>query len=558
MRSIRLALLILTIILVGSTRGADVRFVAVTKAALYTQNGPGIPELNSTLPYQFRALVDLTRAQAITSATIKWPQSGPIRTLTNYTAYWEYSERFSTPSALNVAHPNGTYTCQIQAATDGRKTNTLTLSADVYPNPPHIANFAAAQAVDSRIDFTLQWDPPGTGPSDFIHVRVFSGTQLIFETGAYPGASGALNGSALSVVIPRNVLLEGSVYRGEITAWRKSTDNAGYAGVPAWAAYTRKTEFPIRTVFGTTDVHWFGFAKVQKHTQNNALAPALTANNAFNFLAFADATAALNVKAASLKPAGGTGRALAANSTSWRFNQEFNSAQVLDTSYPAGNFDLSIDTLHNGNRIQPLTLPLPAYYPAAAPQISNWNEANSFEAGKPFTVKWNPLSSGTGNDFVQVTLRRNGQVLFQTGAHPFATGTTALNGMSTSVLLPANLLQPGEPGELSILFLKPVTLDTFTYPRSLGFAGYGRETIATIRTRGGNVTAPLIRNSRLNAGNMELEIPAMAGRLYLIQGSPDLRTWTDLLYTNAPSALFFPRIPHNRQQHHLFLRSVVF
>lgn len=530
---------------------AEVRFIAVSKGQLWEQTDSSSPKELAGAPFQFRAFVELARPNAISTTSLKWPAPpGTTRTLANRTNLWELQERFATRVQLNNSHPNGVYTFLTESAADGRRTNSVSLSTDSYPLALRIANFAEAQAIDSRADFTLRWDAAGTGANGFVHLRILKDGLTVFQSPSYPQAAGALNGNAASFVIPRNTLAEGGVYQGEITIWRKVIeDTKGYPGVAAWAGYTQTTSFPLRAVFAITDVHWYGFAKVQRCVQTSANPPA--AVNVFEMLAFADATQPDNLDSASIGTSSGPAP-LVKSGSSWRLRESFPTQGALDTRFPPGALTLTLDTAHNGIRQQSLALPAGSF--PAAPQIANFNEASAIDSTQPFVLRWNPLAGGAASDFVQVQVRKGAALALSSAEHPFAPG--ALNGTSTSFALPAGFLGPGEACEVSILFLKAAVRDTFSYPRALGLCGYARQTTATVRARGGNVTTPLLRNLRRNGGAIQFDFAADPGRQYVVQGSADFRAWSNLLFTNAPGASFTLQLPIDAGSKHQFLRIV--
>lgn len=533
----------------GKVIGAEVRFIAVTKGSLWEQTDTGAPGQKTGNAFTFRAHEELVRLNALTAATLKWPSLVNLtRPLVNNGLVWELSEAFGSRNLLNAADPNGTYTFVTESAADGRRTNTVTLSADIYPNPLRVANFVECQTIDSQQNFTVRWDPAGSGGNGFTQLRVFEDNQLVFQSPSYPQASGALNGSASSMVIPGKTLAEGKAYRGELTIWRKVTDDVtGYPGVSAWAAYTQTTEFALRTRFAVTDVFWYGYAKIQNFGQTSANAP--VPNGTFAFRAFTDATAAANIKGASLGS-----KALINQSGTWRFNEDFPSQQALDAQYPNGALAFSIQTEHNGVRNLSLNLPAGAF--PAAPRLSNFNDANAIQAGQAFTLRWDPLAGGAASDFVQVMVRKGGTTILRSGDHPYATG--ALNGVSTSFGLPANLLASGEACDVTLFFLKASALDPYSYPNALGVSGFARQTTATIRARGGVVTTPRIDKLRRIPGAVEFEFDADAGRQYIVEQSSDFSIWNNLIVTNAPGARFLLRLPLEGQTHHRWMRVVAY
>ncbi len=532
------------------TDAVDARFVQVGKSVWYTQNGTGAPVLQAS-PYLFRTRVDATKADDIGAATLRWPSPTTTRALSNGVTYWEYSQRFSTIDAMNLAAPNGTYTMVTQGALDGKKTNVLTLAADVYPNPVHIANFAAAQKVNAKADFTLQWDPPGTSAGDMIQVRIFANDQVIFETGPIPGAPGALPGSTTSCLIPKNTLVEGAVYRAQVMANRKaSSDAAGYPGVPAWALYARATEFTLRTAYSTLDVNWYGISKIRRFTQNSVLTPAPLPSGGFSFNAFTFATDPLNVQKVSVKLPNATTKTLSASGEIWTAADNFNTQPLLDAAYANGAYELNIQTKHNGAQKLALTFSSTSTPPPV--QISNWNEASAFDSTRAFALKWLPLAGATVDDFFQVVVTKSGNTVFQTGSYPGATG--ALDGRATSVSLPAGLLSPGESADVTLTYCKAISVDPFTYPQSLGTVMSACETRATIQAAGGNISAAALNVAKVSNDVLEFTLTCTEGRQQVVQVSRDLVNWSDAFVTNAPSASFPLRFAVDKLEHTILVR----
>src|SRR5689334_2620148 len=116
--------------------GKDATFVLVSKNIGYTQTSASAPVILATNGFFFRARVELSPGATLSSASLKWPMPvNATRPLLEGSSAWEFSQSYNAQSALNLAHPIGTYQLVSTSAADGRHTNTVTLSADVYPNP---------------------------------------------------------------------------------------------------------------------------------------------------------------------------------------------------------------------------------------------------------------------------------------------------------------------------------------------------------------------------------------------------------------------------------------
>ena len=532
------------------TAAADVRFFGITKGNYLLQTNASAPVALPESSYEVHAFAELNVPNSLITATAKWPNNGPLKPLTNGITAWRYRERFTSQINMNFGAPNGTYQFNFQTTSDGAKSSSLTLSADFYPVPVHIANFAAAQEIDWRNDFVLTWPANST---DFFHFRIMDGPVLVYETGSWPGAPNAMPARASSVIIPRNTLAEGRKYSARITAWVRSTaDSTSYPGALGWAAYTRTTDFPIQTAFAVNDVVWVGLYKKQNFVQSSPAVPVPAATAPFEMVGNTEAADPLSVLTASVKFPNNIQRALLGAGPKWNWAESFPSQAALDTAFPNGNCEFTVETRNNG--LRQLSIPLANTTWANQPHLNNWPAVNLVQPGQPFTLSWFGIVGATADDFIQVRIRQNGQVLFKTGDHPRA--TDALKGTATSVVIPGAIFQPGQAYEASVLFLKVTHTDPFSYPRTLLNAGYARETAAQIRTRGGDHPRPVI-SSLVGEGNtVRLTIDSAApGWYYGLEKSADLKAWANILLTNAPASRFDLLL--NREAGPVFLRTLV-
>jgi hypothetical protein len=161
----------------------------------------------------------------------------------------ETQESFSDQASIDAAYPPGNYTFDLDTVDDGLQFPVLSMPSAAYPNPPHVSNFAAAQAINPLSPFTLQWDSiPGATTNDSLWVfATDSGGNVVFST-PKPSTDrlAALNGTATSVVIPTNTFQPGHAYTGWITFFHTTslnmTEYPGIAGVTIVAAMT---SFPL-------------------------------------------------------------------------------------------------------------------------------------------------------------------------------------------------------------------------------------------------------------------------------------------------------------------------
>jgi hypothetical protein len=116
---------------------------------------------------------------------------------------------------------------------------------------------------------------------------------------------------------------------------------------------------------------------------------------------------------------------------------DFNTNQpaIFTTNFPSGNYVFNVSAVDSNQQV---TVNLPAYVPPNSPQASNYASAQSVNPSQPFTLDWITFTNGLSTDWILFQID-GGPIgtLFQTGV-PGQLG--ALNGTSTSVLIPANTL----------------------------------------------------------------------------------------------------------------------
>ena len=124
------------------------------------------------------------------------------------------------------------------------------VTGDDYPNPPAIANYAQAQAINPSNDFTLRWSGfTGGTANDFIFAQLEAGTGLVFRTSYIPGAPGALSGTNTSWLIASNTLTPGRAYAGRIVFVKGvGTNSTAYPGVTGAGVYFAQTDFSLATI----------------------------------------------------------------------------------------------------------------------------------------------------------------------------------------------------------------------------------------------------------------------------------------------------------------------
>ncbi len=234
----------------AESRAADVSYYSVTKGQGFLQtNATTAPALKVGASSFFSAQIISAVPNTVFGAFIAIPSAGS-RSLfsTTYNGPLGFADRAASPAALNGVYPDGSYTFSFSTVHDGGKNLAVSLTGSAYPNVPQVSGFAALQAIDSTAAFSLAWNAFTAGTAaDFIQLRIEDSTGTIFSTGALPGATNALNGTAGGVTIPAHTFVPGRTYLGHLLFEKITGANATYAGATGQAAYWRQTDFYVTT-----------------------------------------------------------------------------------------------------------------------------------------------------------------------------------------------------------------------------------------------------------------------------------------------------------------------
>jgi uncharacterized repeat protein (TIGR01451 family) len=221
-------------------------------------------------------------------------------------------------------------------------------------------------------------------------------------------------------------------------------------------------------------------AKCIFYDQTNSTALVLS-TNAYAFVAQVHATGTNTVlKVLDQTPTGATITVPQTPplSTAFQYEQTFTNRTAFDKAYPAGSYNLTIQTLDQGIFTPGLRLPSDNY--PNTPQVTNYNAARMIDSTNDFTLSWTAFSNGTTNDMVSVEIDDSaGNAVFMT---PDFGAANQLSGIATSVLIPAGTLAPAEVYTTTVAFLRFVVRDTNSVPNVTGVAGYFKTTQLTIGT----------------------------------------------------------------------------
>ena len=288
------------------------------------------------------------------------------------------------------------------------------------------------------------------------------------------------------------------------------------------------------------DVQLYGIGKEAASVQTNGSTPVLQATNPFAFAALVVATTNDTVTSAYVQSLpGGTATNLTqdTNTGSFSLQDRFPDEATLDAAYPNAGYALGIQTAIDGFRQPQLSLSA-AIYPQV-PRISNFTNAQQIVTGDAFTLQWDAFSGGATNDPLQLVIT-DGQsnVVFAT---PASGQSNALDGTSTSVLIPTNTFQPGRSYRGSLLYAKLYpnpSNQLFLYPGVPGAAAFASRTTFPLMTiSGGATVAPTLRVTAASSSAITVQFDAEAGIGYRLFGTTNVAgtNWTEVFSTNAAS-----------------------
>lgn len=285
------------------------------------------------------------------------------------------------------------------------------------------------------------------------------------------------------------------------------------------------------------DVSYYGILKVQEFVQTPTNPPA-PAPDGFSFHAFVVASTNGAVTNATVRRTSiTTENTLVPRGSDvlFEFEHRFASLAALDAAYPhlSGftpvNYTVTMYTQNEGIQSQSLNFGAVVFqggYPAT-PQVSNLSAAQTIDTTREFTLRWNSLG-GSSTEIVQLTIfDSQSNSVFATPA-PFQPG--ALNASSNSTVIPPNTLPPGETFAAHLTIARPGLPNT---AYATGVPAFSKDTSFPLVSRPAP-TPPQLSIAKSLTG-AELTFSSEPDRVYHLQTSTELSSWSDLFVTNATS-----------------------
>lgn len=236
-----------------------------------------------------------------------------------------------------------------------------------------------------------------------------------------------------------------------------------------------------------SDVGYWGVIRLWQLEQMPGSSPQTLPSGAYAFNSFVYNNAPFACTNATVKPSNSTPLQTLTNSPDGSllfFVEFFDTESALNSKYPVGSlfnltrYTVTMYTVNDGVQAQDVNfglLGIPLSWPNT-PTISNLAAAQAIDSQQDFTLTWSNLN-GSSLDIVQLLIVDDASNVVFSSPAPFQAG--ALNGTSTSYLIPAGSLPPGTNlwGHLTIA--KPGTPIT-SY--ATGIAAMGKDTRFRIAT----------------------------------------------------------------------------
>lgn len=211
----------------------------------------------------------------------------------------------------------------------------------------------------------------------------------------------------------------------------------------------------------------------------------------------------------------------------WKAGFGTNNLAAVDSAFPGGVYTFHLSTVHDGLRQISLNLPGTTTMPNA-PRLANYVAAQAIDPSSSFTLQWEPFAGATTNDRIQLEIEYQNQWAWRTVfSSPDPLAPNALNGLTTSLQIPAGTLPPGRQFTVTLSFIKVVSVDVTSYPGAMGIVGFLADTTIPIATSG-QPARPALRTVRHFGNHVRLEIQGEQDTPYTVEFTENLRNWYNL------------------------------
>jgi hypothetical protein len=203
------------------------------------------------------------------------------------------------------------------------------------------------------------------------------------------------------------------------------------------------------------------------------------------------------------------------------YGAEADTEAALDTTYPAGGYELRFTQTGMPERVIAMTMPANN---VPVPKVQNYADMLNVNPALDRMVEWNAFTGAGADDYLSITVYEEGtgEIVFQA---PDFCVPRELPVTATSVVIPAGTLALARVYSADLTFSKSFYFSTNTVPEMAGFGGLSRSTSFTITTGSGGGTADPADLSAvrvLENGNPGFQLTGTAAQTYRIERSGEL------------------------------------
>jgi uncharacterized repeat protein (TIGR01451 family) len=239
-----------------------------------------------------------------------------------------------------------------------------------------------------------------------------------------------------------------------------------------------------------SDITAYGVLKTELFAQYNGGAARRIRDTPFVFVATVDQTHTGSVSSVTLQaPSGETNTLwIFSGGVEYSISDDEQQATRINKTWLDGAYHFTIHGANYG--VNTVTLNLERdIYPKPV-HVNNWIATQFVDTNESFTVVWDAIPGGRTGDVVGFDLEdeRTSQEVFSS---PDPGQPGALDGTSTSAVIPAGTLIPSRVYVGTIFYIKNALMDTTSHPGAVGVSGYssatGFEILGGVLTEGAGV-----------------------------------------------------------------------
>lgn len=229
---------------------------------------------------------------------------------------------------------------------------------------------------------------------------------------------------------------------------------------------------------------------------------------------------------------------------SWSLLESYETEMELDEAYPWGDYTLSFDSKTEGPHSCLIGIPETPLPPT--PRLTNFADVQTINPSQPLTLNWEFDALPAADDFVQMYVNLGHGEVFST---PNQGEPGALTIHDRSVTIPADTLVAGYIHSLNLEVTRVTSVNSECYPDVQGYGAVFRSTSVDLFV----MTPPVLRFLSRSGNELpEIEVVADPEGTVVLQGSPNLQTWSNIATNTSSSGTHVFRLPPETGADHFF------